>query len=54
MEGITGRTVYKYVEELEENIEQITHILKTNRKDMVDKIENITEELKEKEREIES
>ncbi|MCF6465665.1 alanine--tRNA ligase [Clostridium sp. Cult2] len=54
IEAITGRAVYEYMEELEEDINQITHIIRTNRKDMIDRIKNITEELKERDREIDS
>ncbi len=54
IEAITGRAVYEYLEELEKDIDNIAKIIKTNRKDLIGKIENITEELKEKERQIDS
>lgn len=54
IEAITGKDVYEYLLELEEDIEKIGSIIKGNRKELVKRIENITEELKEKERQIDS
>ena len=54
IEAITGEGVYKYLNEMERDLDNLSHILKTNKNDLVDRAENITEELKEREREIES
>ena len=54
IEAITGEGVYRYLNEIEENLDNLSNILKTNRNELVDRVENLTEELKEKEREIES
>ncbi|MCF6464142.1 alanine--tRNA ligase [Clostridium sp. Cult1] len=54
IEAITGRAVYEYLENLEQDIEDISLIVKANKKDIVDRIESITEELKEKDKQINS
>ncbi len=52
IEAITGEAVYEYLLELERNIDHISHILKTNRNNTLDRVSSLVEELKEKEREI--
>lgn len=53
IEAITGEAAYKYVIELEKDMDNITNLLKSNRKDVVSKMQNILDELKSKEKEIE-
>ncbi|HSH35684.1 alanine--tRNA ligase [Schnuerera sp.] len=54
IEAITGNAVYEYLDGLEQDINRISQIVKSNRNDIIGKIENITEELKEKDKQIES
>ncbi len=54
IEAITGEGVYRYLNKIEENLDNLSNILKTNKNELVDRAENLTEELKEKEKEIES
>ena len=54
IEAITGRAVYEYLLEIEEQIDSVSKELKTNRKYVVEKAKDLTEELKKKEKEIES
>lgn len=54
IEAITGREVYEYLKGIEEDIDNVSHILKTNKKDVLVKVRSITDELKEKDKEIES
>ena len=54
IEAITGRTVYKYLNELEKDINNISYVLKSSKNDLLDRVYSITEEIKEKEKEIES
>ncbi|MCF6460046.1 alanine--tRNA ligase [Clostridium sp. Cult3] len=54
IEAITGQEVYHYMNQLEKEIEDISSILKSSRKDVVDRVYSITEELREKEKEINS
>jgi alanyl-tRNA synthetase len=54
IEAITGRAVFEYLNKLEKNIDTVSNIFKTNKKDIIDRAYSITEELKEKEKEIES
>ncbi len=53
IESITGFSVYDYLNQVEKETEEISHILKTNRTNLLDKTRSLAEELKEKEREIE-
>ena len=54
IEAITGEEVYKYLNEVENNLDNLSNVLKTNKENLIDKAENLMEELREKEREIES
>ncbi|MBZ2173710.1 alanine--tRNA ligase [Schnuerera sp. xch1] len=54
IEAITGRAAYDYLNKLEYNIIDISNILKTDRKSIVKKIKSITNEIKEKDKQIES
>ncbi|NLX63087.1 MAG: alanine--tRNA ligase [Tissierellia bacterium] len=54
IEAITGRAVYNYLLGLEEDLNNISQIMKVNRKDLSSKVQNIMEELKSKEKEIEA
>ncbi|MCQ4921490.1 alanine--tRNA ligase [Tissierella carlieri] len=54
IEAITGEGVYEYMNHMEENIEQLSNILKTNKSNLLEKVKTLAEEIKEKEREIES
>jgi alanyl-tRNA synthetase len=53
IEAITGIGVYEYLLNLESETDELSHILKTNRISLIDKAKSITEELKEKDKEIE-
>ncbi len=53
IESITGFSVYDYINQVEHETEEISHILKTNRNNLIDKTRSLAEELKEKEKEIE-
>ena len=54
IEAITGEGIYEYMNHMEENIEQLSNILKTNKSNLLEKAKTLAEEIKEKEREIES
>lgn len=54
IEAITGRGVYEHLTELEEELDSISDILKVNKKDITRRVNDLTSELKEKERIIES
>lgn len=54
IEAITGNAVYEYLNKLEKDIDELSHVLKTNRNDLVDKANSLNEDLKEKQKEIES
>lgn len=54
IEAITGRKAYRYLKELEEEIDCISSILKSNKDNLIDKVKGMTEEIKEGEKEIES
>jgi len=53
IEAITGRSVYKYLLDLEKDMTAIAQIMKVNKKDVFGKVQNLMEELKSKEKEIE-
>lgn len=53
IEAITGRAVYNYLLDLEDDLNGISQVIKVNRKDVYDKVQSIMEELKAKEKEIE-
>lgn len=53
IESITGYGVYDYLNQVEKETEEISHILKTNRTNLLDKTKSLAEDLKEKEKEIE-
>ncbi|MBF8984814.1 alanine--tRNA ligase [Lutibacter sp. B2] len=53
IEAMTGEKAYKYVKEQEMQIMQIAKVLKTNPKEIVLRVENIVDELKNTQREVE-
>lgn len=53
IEAITGHNVYMYLNSLQNNLETIAVNLKTNLNDVVKRSQNIVEELKEKDKQIE-
>ena len=53
IEAITGFGVYDYLNSMENEIEEIGHILKTNKSSLLEKAKSITEEIRDKDREIE-
>ena len=53
IEAITGREVYKLLNENISVMDEIAHLLKANRKDLVSKVENVIDENKSLYREIE-
>ena len=54
IEAITGEEVYKYMRRLESNIDAVSQILKTNRTNILEKATSIMDDLKAKEKQIES
>ena len=54
IEAITGKGVYEYINEMEEEIDDITNALKTNKANLKDRVISLTEEIKSKEKEVES
>ncbi len=54
IEAITGSAVYEYLNQMESEIEEVSNILKTNKENLLDKAKSLTEDLKEKDREIDS
>lgn len=54
IEAITGEAVYEHLKEVEKDLDNISNILKTNKNDLVDKVYGIIEDIKVKEKEIES
>ena len=53
IEAITGMEVYKHMNKLEEEIEEVSSILKTNPTNLVEKSKGLIEEIKTKDKEIE-
>ncbi len=53
IEAITGFDVYDYLNNLDNEIEEISHTLKTNRNNLLEKAHSLTDELKLKDKEIE-
>ncbi|QQY80562.1 alanyl-tRNA synthetase [Keratinibaculum paraultunense] len=54
IEAITGYAVYEYINQMEKDIQNISSILKTDRSQLTDRIYNLIEELKKKEKELNS
>lgn len=54
IEAITGSSVYEYLNQMEEEMSQISNILKTNKENLIDRAKTLTEDIKEKDREINS
>ena len=54
IEALTGYGVYEYMNHMEKEIEDMTNILKTNRNDIVEKVKTICEDIKGKDKLIES
>lgn len=52
IEAITGLNLLKHLRDLEEEIENLAHILKTNKLNLIDRSKQIIEDSKEKDREI--
>nr|WP_300002354.1 alanine--tRNA ligase [Tissierella sp.] len=52
IEAITGLGVYNYLNEKEEEIDQMSSILKTNKTNLLDRTRSIVSELKEQEKEV--
>ncbi len=52
IEAITGRAAYEYLLELESSMDKISNLLKADRRNAVSKVESLIEELKIKEKEI--
>jgi alanyl-tRNA synthetase len=53
IEAITGYSVYEHINNLEKEAEELSSILKTNRSSIIEKAKNLTDELRDKEKEIE-
>lgn len=54
IEAITGTSVYDYLIQMENELDEVSNVLKTNKDNLLDKAKSLTIELKEKDREIES
>lgn len=54
IEAITGPEVYEYLKTAEEEIEEISKILKADKRNLMEKANNLINELREKDKEIES
>ena len=54
IEAISGSSVYEYLNQMEDEIDDLSNILKTNKENLLDKARSLTEELKGKDREINS
>jgi len=54
IEAITGRTAYEHMKDVEKQLNDISAILKTNKKDVTERVKSLMDELKEKEKEMES
>ncbi len=54
IEAVTGTSVYEYLVDMETHIEEISKILKANKVNIIEKANSLIEELKEKDKEIES
>ena len=54
IEAISGQGVYEYLNEMEESMDELSNILKTNKNDLVNRVVNLSDEIKEKEKEIEA
>ena len=53
IEAITGLSVYEYLNNLDDELEEISHILKTNRNNILERAHSLTDEIKLREKEIE-
>jgi len=53
IEAITGRSVYQYLKELDEEIDNIANIVKGNRNNITERIKGIVEENRQKDKEVE-
>lgn len=54
IEAITGKAVYDYINELEESLNEMSSILKSNKANLITKVKSLVDEVKEKEKEIEA
>lgn len=52
IEALTGKNVYQYINELENDVEEVAHIMKSTKANIKDRAQGVMEELKEKDREI--
>lgn len=52
IEAITGRNVYQYINNMEEEIEKVSNVLKTNSRDLLEKANSVINEIKEKDNTI--
>lgn len=53
IEAITGTAVYEYINQIEENINEIAHLVKSDKNNVNEKVNSLIVNLKEKEKEIE-
>ena len=54
IEAITGYSVFEYLNQMENEIADLSNILKTNKENLLDRVKSLTEDLKERDREINS
>ncbi len=52
IEAITGTGVYEYLNQLDNSLDELTDILKTNKTNIIDRVKALSEEIKEKDIEI--
>jgi alanyl-tRNA synthetase len=53
IEAVTGENAYNYLKEIEDQVTSIASILKTNKKDIINKVKSLTDDIKYLEKEIE-
>lgn len=54
IEAITGVSVYEYLNEMEKEIEELSHILKANKNSLLEKAKTLMEDIRNKDKEIEA
>lgn len=54
IEAITGYSVFEYLNQMENEIADLSNILKTNKENLLDRVKSLMEDLKERDREINS
>ncbi|MCK9443013.1 MAG: alanine--tRNA ligase [Tissierellaceae bacterium] len=53
IEGITGQSVYEYINNLEESMEELSNVFKTGKDNLLDRAKILVEDLRDRDKEIE-